>query len=105
MRLKIHSAVRVWFAISRQVTRDTWVRGIGKRCTSYFGVLGSRAYLLSGRRPTHRASVIGYGDSGNRTNRSYCERKRDGDICVFGERQAQYQSVWAEYPDNREEQR
>jgi hypothetical protein len=25
MRLKIHSAVRVWFAISRQVTRDTWV--------------------------------------------------------------------------------
>jgi hypothetical protein len=23
MRLKIHSAVRVWFSISRQVTRDT----------------------------------------------------------------------------------
>jgi hypothetical protein len=28
MRLKIHSAVRVWFAISRQVTRDTLVPGV-----------------------------------------------------------------------------
>src|SRR5450759_4119639 len=35
MRLKIHSAVRVWFAISRQVTRDTWVTCISLRCANW----------------------------------------------------------------------
>jgi len=39
MRLKIHSAVRVWFAISRQVKRDTWVPDV-------YRVEGRRAPLL-----------------------------------------------------------
>jgi hypothetical protein len=58
MRLKIHSAVRVWFAISRQVTRDTWVRRIHrvqKRATTDLNGHEIRCHV--GNRAAHGAEA------------------------------------------------
>jgi hypothetical protein len=79
MRLKIHSAVRVWFAISRQVTQDTWVPRISLRCTDLPPVPAARQLGLAADsdRPQAEAAKARSGPERVLPSYSPCSDPRD----------------------------